>query len=70
MSVAVENREPQDLTYVNVDEPLELHWWSVRFSATPDEVHAAVKEVGPSAEEVAKKLKKAAKTSFRAGGED
>ena len=70
MSVDVTARQPQDLTRIDVTEAREVHWWSARFSVTPEEIHAAVSEVGPSAEEVARKLKAAAKASFTRGGED
>ena len=70
MSADVTHREPKDLTRINVDDELEVHWWSARFSVTPDALRAAVEEHGPSAEEVQKKLQAAAKASFKKGGED
>lgn len=70
MSADIKEREPTDLTRINVDDELELHWWSARFSVTPEALRAAVDEHGPSAEEVRKKLHAAARTSFKKGGED
>ena len=70
MSADVKQREPKDLTRINVDDEMELHWWSVRFSVTPEALRSAVDEHGPSAEEVRKKLQAAARDSFKKGGED
>lgn len=70
MSVDLTTRQPADLTRIDVNAPHEVHWWSLKFCVMPEEVHAAVAEVGPSADEVAKKLRSAARTAFRGGGED
>ena len=70
MSAHVTQLEPTDLTRINVDDELEVHWWSARFSVTPEVLRAAVDEHGPSAEEVRKKLQAAARESFKKGGED
>ena len=70
MSVDVTAKAPGDLTRINVNAPHEVHWWSLKLEVTAQDIHDAVNEVGPSAEEVARKLKSAAKTAFRGGGED
>jgi hypothetical protein len=70
MSFDLTTRKPADLTRIDVGAPYEVHWWSLKFCVAPEDIHAAVAEVGPSAEEVAKKLKNAAKIAFRGGGED
>lgn len=70
MSTDVRQREPKDLSRINVDDELELHWWSVQFSVTPEALRGVVEEHGPSAEEVRRKLQAAAKESFSKGGED
>jgi hypothetical protein len=63
-------RAPRDLTRINLHEEWEVVWWSAKFSVTPEALRAAVAEVGPTGEEVEKRLKKAAKESFKGGGED
>lgn len=70
MSIGITARQPEDLTRIDVNAPFEVHWWSLKLKVAPEDIHAAVQEVGPSAEEVAKQLKSAAKTAFRGGGED
>lgn len=49
---------------------VEVEFWCARFSVTPDELRAAVSEVGPRAEDVQKRLHAAARQSFSKGGED
>ena len=70
MSAHLTADPPKDLTRIDVDAPFEVHWWSVKLQVTPEEIHAAVQAVGPSADDVQTALRKAAKTAFRGGGED
>lgn len=61
---------PKDKTYVNVVEHTELLWWAAVLRATPEQVREAVNAVGPSPEDVRKRLQRAAKASFKNMGED
>lgn len=65
-----ETRQPRDLARIDVYEQWEVQWWATRFNVTPEELHSAVREVGPDAAEVERKLKQAAKASFQNMGED
>lgn len=47
-----------DRDRINVEENYELRDWSDKFGVTPDEIKAAVKEVGPMAEDVRLYLRK------------
>ena len=62
-------RQPSDLRYVGVDEDWEVQWWAVRFSVTPDELRAAVREHGSDAQVIEARLKDAARKSFTNMGE-
>ena len=53
-----EKRQPEDAKRINVHEDYELRTWSQKFGCTPDQLRAAVKAVGTSAEAVEKHLKK------------
>jgi Protein of unknown function (DUF3606) len=46
-------RGPADCTRVNTHKDYEVKYWSKKFGVTPDELRAAVKAVGPVAEDVA-----------------
>lgn len=52
------DRGPADHAWVNMDEDQEVRFWSKKFHVTPDRLRAAVDEVGPSAEAVARQLGK------------
>lgn len=52
------NAGNQDRIRINVQEEYELRDWSKKFGVTPDELKAAVAEVGPMAEDVRTKLGK------------
>ena len=69
MLVDKTQKAPADATNVSLDE-IDVEFWCARFSVTPDELHAAVGEVGPRAEDVEKRLHAAARQSFSKGGED
>ena len=47
-----------DRTRINVHEAYELRDWSAKFKVTPDELKAAVAQVGTSAADVEMHLKK------------
>ena len=51
----------QDRSRINVNEDYELRDWSKKFGITAEELKAAVKAVGTSAEAVAAHLKKKVK---------
>lgn len=53
------SRKPggQDRTRINVNEDYELRDWSKKLGVTPEQLKAAVKAVGTSAEAVEKHLK-------------
>jgi hypothetical protein len=46
-----------DRDRINVNEDYELQDWSKKFGVSPDKLKEAVKEVGTSADAVAKHLK-------------
>ena len=48
----------QDRTRIDIDQDYEVRDWSNKFGVTPDELKAAVKAVGSSAEAVQAHLKK------------
>ncbi len=47
----------EDRTRINTSEDYEVQDWSRKFGVTPDELRAAVKEVGPTAAAVEAHLK-------------
>jgi hypothetical protein len=47
----------QDRSRINTHEDYELRYWSERFGVSEDELKAAVKKVGNSAEAVEKELR-------------
>ena len=51
-------RQPEDGKRINVNEPYELADWSKKFGVTPEQLKQAVKQVGPMADDVKKKLGK------------
>lgn len=46
----------QDCDRINVNEDYELRDWSKKFGVTPEELTAAVRKVGPFADDVRKEL--------------
>lgn len=50
--------QPEDAKRINVHEDYEVRSWSQKFGCNPEELRAAVKAVGTSAEAVEKHLKK------------
>jgi hypothetical protein len=70
MLVDRELRAPQDTSYVSLDEEWEVRYWCQHFGVGEDALRACVAEVGPSAEDIDRKLRIAAKKSFWNDGED
>ena len=58
MADDLSKRGPQDRNRVNTSEAWELSYWSTKFGVTKDQLIAAVKAVGPMADDVRKKLGK------------
>lgn len=44
------------LRHVNIDQDRELHYWAQKWGVTPGEIREAVKNVGTSAEAVAREV--------------
>jgi hypothetical protein len=70
MVLADKNRSPSDPTRVNLVEEWEVQYWCTRFGCTEVALRRAVKEGGPDAAAVERKLKEAAKVAFKNTGED
>lgn len=70
MSARTQPAVPEDCSHVNVTRHAEILWWAEELRVTPQQVRDAVVEVGPSAEEIKKHLREAAKLSFKNLGED
>jgi hypothetical protein len=51
-------RGPQDRSRVNVEQDYELQYWSQKFGVSGDTLRDAVRQVGPSADAVARHLGK------------
>ncbi len=47
---------PQDAKFVNVNEDYEVRYWTGKFGVTADQLKAAVKAVGTSANKVGEYL--------------
>jgi hypothetical protein len=65
-----EERVPQDLTAVGLDEEWELRYWCTRFGTTEAELRECVIAVGPRVEHIEERLRKAGKKAFKNTGED
>jgi hypothetical protein len=52
------DRVPQDLARINVDEPLELAYWSRKFSESPQKLRQLVAQHGLMVSEIARALGK------------
>lgn len=68
--LADKDRTPADTSRVNLAEEWEVHWWCDRFGCTETALRRAVGSVGPTAAEVERNVRDAAKESFRNTGED
>jgi Protein of unknown function (DUF3606) len=58
MADNLKDRGPQDRSRINVEESWELQYWTKHFGVTEEQLRAAVKAAGPSAEAVGKQLGK------------
>jgi hypothetical protein len=58
MADDLSNRGPQDRNRINTSEDWELRYWTKEFGVTEDQLKAAVKAVGPVADDVRRHLKK------------
>jgi hypothetical protein len=63
-------RTPTDTTRVNLDEDWEVEYWCERFDVNEATLRACVMSVGPSADDVQRKLGHALKESLKNTGED
>jgi hypothetical protein len=54
------NRGPQDRSLISLLEPHEVQYWADKFNVSKERLSEAVKNVGHSAAEVEKELKKLA----------
>lgn len=50
-------RGPQDRSRINTNEDYEVRYWSQKFGVSPQQLKAAVRRVGNSAEAVERVLK-------------
>ena len=50
-------RGPQDRSRISTSEDHEVRYWSQKFGVSPEQLKAAVRKVGNSAEAVGKELK-------------
>ena len=58
MSDNKQDRGPQDASRINVHEDYEVRYWAKALGVSKDELEAAVKKVGVSADAVRKELGK------------
>ncbi len=58
MSDDKNDRGPQDRARIDVNEDYEVQYWTEALGCTPDELRAAVRAVGVSAEAVREHLNK------------
>ena len=63
-------RTPQDLTRVGLEEDWEIRYWCTRYGVTHEELRACVVEVGPRAVDVEEHLRAQGKKIFNNMGED
>jgi hypothetical protein len=65
-----DQRTPQDLTTVGLEEEWELRYWCSRYGVTDAELRACVMEVGPRTADVEERLRGQGKKIFSNTGED
>ena len=70
MLVDKQLRTPNDTTRVNLDEDWEVEYWCERFDVNEGTLRACIASVGPSADDIQRKLGRAYKESFKNDGED
>jgi hypothetical protein len=64
-----EARTPADTTQVNLEEDWEVRYWCERYDVDAETLRACVMEVGPRTEDIDRRLREAAKESFKNDGE-
>ena len=64
-----EARIPADTSQVNLAEDWEVRYWCERYDVDEDALRACVMEVGPRTEDIERRLRNAAKESFKNDGE-
>lgn len=69
MLVHKDVRTPADANVVNLDEDWEVEYWCERFDVNEATLRACVMQVGPAASDVERKLRIAARESFKNDGE-
>ena len=70
MLVDKDQRQPEDLSRIGLDEEWEVRYWCSRYSVTDAELRACVVEVGPRSVDVEAKLRAMGKKIFSKMGED
>ena len=68
--LADKDRVPADSSRVNLAEEWEVRWWCDRFGCTEVALRRAVGVVGPTAADIERNLKDAAKQALGNTGED
>lgn len=58
MADNLNERGPQDRSRINVNEEWELRYWSKSLGATPEQLRAAVDQVGPMVDKVREHIAK------------
>lgn len=61
---------PGDPIRTAAQEEWEAHYWCARLSVTPDALRGSALPAGPPDEDATNELHRAARESFRMGGED
>jgi hypothetical protein len=70
MLVDKNQRSPQDLSNVGLDEEWEISYWCNRYGVTEAELRACVMQVGPRTPDVETRLRQMGKEIFKNTGED
>ena len=70
MLVDKDQRQPEDLSRIGLEEEWEVRYWCSRYSVTDEELRACVVEVGPRSVDVEAKLRAMGKKIFSKMGED
>jgi hypothetical protein len=64
-----EARTPTDTSQVSLDEDWEVRYWCERFDTDEETLRMCVTEAGPRAADIERRLREAAKESFKNDGE-
>ena len=70
MLVDKDQRTPQDLARIGLEEEWEVRYWCNRYSLTDQELRSCVIEAGPRTVDVEAKLRAMGKKIFSNTGED